>query len=342
MSLLIVIPTLNEATQIDAVIAGLLAEAPDGTLLVVADGGSTDGTPEIVRRRIAAEPRLRLIHNPQRLQSAGINLAVDLLGEGRTHLLRADAHAAYPPRFAGQLLEEMARTGAASVTVAMETVGSDAFTQGVAAAQNSILGTGGSAHRIGLSGTSGGRFVDHGHHALMRLADFRAVGGYDPGQSHNEDAELDHRLRRAGRKIWLTDRLRIRYLPRRSLGALYRQYLAHGRGRATTVMKHALPLKPRQMAPALVPVAVGLAGMGVVLAPVDAAWLLLAGPALLWAVVCLGFGSLLALRSRQWAVLWSGPAAMAMHLGWGVGFLRRRFSPRATRTGRAARRSTPS
>ena len=33
------IPTLNEAAQIDAVIAGLLAEAPDGTLLVVADGG---------------------------------------------------------------------------------------------------------------------------------------------------------------------------------------------------------------------------------------------------------------------------------------------------------------
>jgi hypothetical protein len=49
-----------------------------------------------------------------------------------------------------------------------------------------------------------GAFVDHGHHALMSIAAFRAVGGYDPDFAHNEDAELDHRLRAAGYDIWLT------------------------------------------------------------------------------------------------------------------------------------------
>ena len=99
----------------------LLAAEPDA-LAVVADGGSADGTQDIVRALMAAEPRLRLIHNPDRLQSAGINRAVDLLGEGRSHLLRADAHADYPPGFIPALLDEMALTGAASVTVGMETV----------------------------------------------------------------------------------------------------------------------------------------------------------------------------------------------------------------------------
>ena len=321
MTLLIVIPTLNEAAHIRGVLSALLADAPADALAVVADGGSADGTQDIVRALMAAEPRLRLIHNPDRLQSAGINRAVDLLGEGHSHLLRADAHADYPPGFIPALLEEMALTGAASVTVGMETVATDAFTKGVAAAQNSLLGTGGSAHRVG----AGGRYVDHGHHALMRLDAFRAVGGYDPTQSHNEDAELDHRLRRAGWTIWLTGRVRIRYIPRRTLGALFRQYRAHGRGRAETVMKHGLALKPRQMAPALVPVAVALAVLGLALAPWDAGWLMLAGPALVWAGLCLILAAALAIRARDAAVLWSGPAAMAMHLGWGLGFLARRF-----------------
>jgi succinoglycan biosynthesis protein ExoA len=324
MTLLIVVPTLNEAAHIAEVIATLLQDTPEGTRLAVADGGSRDGTRAIVEGLARTDPRIRLVDNPDRLQSAGINRAVALCGEGCSHLLRADAHAGYPPGFARLLLDEMERTGAVSVTVAMETVADSAFTEAVAAAQNSLLGTGGSAHRIG----AGGRFVDHGHHALMRLDAFRAVGGYDPGQSHNEDAELDHRLTRSGGRIWLTDRVRIRYMPRRSFGALFRQYRAHGRGRAMTVAKHGLRLKPRQIAPALVPPAVmaGLAGLA--LSPLSAGWLILAGPATVWALLCLGFGALLALRARRWPVLLSGPVAMTMHFGWGTGFLLQRLRPR--------------
>ena len=40
----------------------------------------------------------------------------------------------------------------------------------------------------------------------MRIAAFRAVGGYDESFSHNEDAELDYRLRQAGYRIWMTDK----------------------------------------------------------------------------------------------------------------------------------------
>lgn len=313
MTLLIVIPTLDEAAHIAAVLTGLRAEAPPGTRIVVADGGSLDTTRAIV----AGFADVTLIDNPQRLQGAGINRAVALHGQDATLLLRADAHARYPAGFIPTLLAEMRETGAAAIAVPMQTLGPTPFATAVAAAQNSLLGTGGSAHRIGRAGC----FVDHGHHALMRLDAFRAVGGYDPTQSHNEDAELDHRLTQAGHRIWLTARARIGYVPRGSFAALFRQYLKHGRGRATTVRKHGMRLKPRQIAPLLVPPALALALLGLLLAPFHPAWLVLTLPALAWAALCLCLGGLLALRARSLPVLLSGPVAMTMHLAWALGFL---------------------
>ena len=53
----------------------------------------------------------------------------------------------------------------------------------------------------------------------MRVAAFRAVGGYDESFSHNEDAELDYRLRAAGYRIWMTDKTFMVYYPRASVSA---------------------------------------------------------------------------------------------------------------------------
>lgn len=327
-SVLIVVPTLNEAAHVETVIARLLDGAPADSRLVVADGGSTDGTRETVTRLAMDDPRIRLVHNPGRIQSAGVNAAVRAEGDGADYLLRADAHAVYPEGYCRDLVEEIGRVEAAAVTVAMDTLARGGFSTGVAAAQNSLLGTGGSAHRT----NGGGRYTDHGHHALMRLDAFRAVGGYDERQSHNEDAELDQRLIRSGQKIWLTARTRIGYVPRGTAGGLFRQYLAYGRGRATTILKHRLRPRARQLAPLAVAPAVALLGAGAVAAAAtgEAAWFWTLGlPALAWATVCLGYGALLALRARDAAVLWSGPAAMTMHLGWSLGFLLRLLRPGA-------------
>jgi hypothetical protein len=72
----------------------------------------------------------------------------------------------------------------------------------------------------------------------MGIAAFRAVGGYDESFSHNEDAELDFRLRQAGFRIWMTDKTVMTYYPRASVLPLFRQYLGYGRGRAKNILKH--------------------------------------------------------------------------------------------------------
>lgn len=320
-SVLIVVPTLNEAAHVEAVVRSLLDGAPDAVTLAVADGGSTDGTAEIVARLAEADPRIRLVRNPARIQSAGINRAVREVGDGAAVLLRADAHAGYPPGFCRTLLDEMARTGAASVTVPLATVAERGFGAGAAAAQNSLIGTGGSAHRVGR----GGRFVDHGHHALMRLDAFRRLGGYDESFTHNEDAEFDRRLIGAGGRIWLTDKAAIRYVPRATAGALFRQYRRYGSGRAAMLLKHRLRPRLRQALPLAVPPVLLLAALGILSAALGAGagWLWLALPLAFWVAVCLGFGVALAWRAGSADRAWAGPAAMAMHLAWSLGFFGR-------------------
>lgn len=305
---LIVIPCLNEAATITSVLRQMRKEAP-GALIVVADGGSTDGTRAIVAAVEAETSDVRLIDNPARIQSAGINRAVAMFGSERTWLIRIDAHAGYPAGYVGGLVATAEATGATSVVVPMRTIGRGGFQIGVAAAQNSILGTGGSAHRVG--GKAG--FVDHGHHALMRIAAFRAVGGYRETMSHNEDAELDLRLTAAGGRIWLEPSLVIDYFPRAAPAALFRQYHGYGRGRAQTALVHGGGLKPRQA----LPLAIAPAVAGLALAPIS---IVPALPALGWAGLCLGWGVKMAAGARDPHQAWAGPAAMIMHLAWSLGF----------------------
>ena len=307
---MVVIPCLNEVDHIGALIDQLLEPAQRlGMTIVIADGGSTDGTRATVREIADAEPCVVLLDNPRRLQSAAVNLAVAEHGDSVDCFIRIDAHGGYPDDYCDRLLEEAIATGADSVVVSMATMGFGPFQKAVATAQNSKLGNGGSPHREGAPG----HWTDHGHHALMRVEAFRAVGGYDESFSHNEDAELDFRLRSAGYRIWMTDKTVMTYYPRSTAGALFRQYLGYGRGRAKNTLKHRTPLKIRQAIPLLVlPVVVGTA-----LAFLNLAALV---PAALWAAACLGYGAWLAVRQRDPYGPLAGVSAMIMHFAWSTGF----------------------
>lgn len=321
--LLVVIPCLNEEATLAGLVTAFAADLPEAQI-VVADGGSTDRSRAIVAELGRTLPNLRLLDNPARIQSAGVNLAVATYGAGRTWLLRIDAHAGYPAGYAATLLAAAARTGATSVVVPMVSEGTGGFQKAAAAAQNSVLGTGGSPHRH--LGT--GRFVDHGHHALMRIDLFRQVGGYREDMSHNEDAELDLRLAAAGGRIWLEPDAAIVYHPRRSPAALWRQYRGYGRGRARTLRLHGRRPALRQMLP-LLPLA------AVVLAPLALwhGWFLV--PLASWLGLCLLAGLVVGSRAGGgWALLCGVPAAIS-HLAWAAGFAQGILTPLEPTSGKS-------
>ncbi|MES1156884.1 MAG: glycosyltransferase family 2 protein, partial [Alphaproteobacteria bacterium] len=241
------------------------------------------------------------------------NMAVSAYGDDCPFFIRLDAHAHYPPGFLGRLIDAYNTSTADAVTVAMHAVAKPGafFHAATAAAQNSVLGNGGSKHRA--AGVR--RWVDHGHHALFKTALFRSVGGYDESFTHNEDAELDARITGAGGRILLAADIVMDYFPRATARGLAKQYFNYGAGRAKTAMKHRMRLKLRQLAPILVAPTALLA----LLAP---AWPIAAAPFALWLTLCVLYGGVLGLRAGKLSIAFSGFPAALMHFCWSLGYWR--------------------
>jgi succinoglycan biosynthesis protein ExoA len=190
----------------------------------------------------------------------------------------------------------------------MFTRGDTCFQRAAAAAQNSFLGTGGSAHRL----LNRGGWVEHGHHAIFDLERFNKLGGYDDELKFNEDAEFDRRLIKSGGRIWLADDLAITYFPRDNTISLFRQYVKHGRGRAHTFLRHGGRKRIRHIIlPSIAPIVI----LGF-LAPL---YWPLAVPASTWLLACLSYGLVLGIRQRDICAAGSGYAAMVMQLAWSLG-----------------------
>lgn len=314
-AILAVIPALNEERHIETCIRSLMAGSPElrQVPLVVADGGSTDGTVAIVERMKSEFPNLQVIHNPKRLQAAAMNLAVESLSTPQTrYIVRCDAHSIYPAGFILSVARTLQATGASSVVIPMDAVGDTCFERANAWIVDTPLGSGGSAHR---GGTVSG-YVDHGHHAGFDIAMYRQVGGYDETFSHNEDAEYDERVAQSGGKIFLDAGIRIRYIPRGSVQRLAKQYFNYGKGRARNVRKHGQRLKIRQALPVFALLA---SSGGFVLSPVFL-------PAIILPVGYIGVLAAASLAVAVWkrsmCGLLAGLISGTMHMSWAAGFLK--------------------
>jgi succinoglycan biosynthesis protein ExoA len=307
-------PVLNEERYVEAAIRSIVPRSGELQYeLLVVDGGSTDRTRSIVAELAAANSQIRLIPNEKRIQSAAVNLAARLADPRSGCLVRADCHMHYPEGFVAGCVGVLSNKQVASVVVPMRTEGVTSMQRAIAAAQNSRLGNGGAAHRlIGWSG-----FVEHGHHAAFDRQAFLELGGYDEGFSHNEDAEFDARLIRSGRRIYMNGDIAVTYFPRADLVSLARQYFQHGRGRASTLVKHRMLPRVRQVLPVVIVLATALSAGLAIFQP----WLLLVP--LLYVLLCLLWGAGLAIGEKDGWLVFSGVAAIVMHVSWGAGFLAR-------------------
>jgi cellulose synthase/poly-beta-1,6-N-acetylglucosamine synthase-like glycosyltransferase len=229
------VPAYQEEQYIETCLLGILAQdyPADRMEILVADGGSTDRTREIVGRIAGRDRRVRLLDNSQyRIQARGLNLCIR---ESRgAFIIVIVVHAEYAENYVSALVREFQRTGADVAGGAQRMKARTFFQQSLCAAFDSPLAMGGASYR---SEAKDG-WVDTVFPGAFRRAILEKVGGYDGQAVTNEDAELMQRVLAAGGRIYLSRDVVVHYYPRKSLALLAKQYFRYGQGRARTLLIH--------------------------------------------------------------------------------------------------------
>jgi glycosyltransferase involved in cell wall biosynthesis len=312
----VILPCRNEAGYIEDCLKSILQqEPPDGGFeIIVADGVSNDGTREYLERFCANNPKVRLLNNPGRIVSTGLNAA---LREARGEIIvRMDAHTVYAPDYIKQCLAVLRETGADNVGGPMCTTATTYKERAIRAVFHSPFAVGGArSHNPDYEG-----HVDTVIYGCWRKSIFEVVGSFDEELVRNQDDEHNLRLCRNGGKIYQSPRIRSQYHVRDSFRGVFRQYMQYGYWKVLVIRNHRLPASIRHLVPAGFVGSLGL--------------LLIAGlfwhPALAAAIVLAGIylsavllASLITAGRAEWKLLPALPLVFCcFQLGYGYGFLR--------------------
>jgi dolichol-phosphate mannosyltransferase len=113
----VVLPTYDEADNIEPVSAAILGALPGATLLVV-DDGSPDGTGQLADQLAAADPRIQVRHRPakQGLGKAYLDGFGIALAGGAERIVQMDADFSHDPAVLPTLLAPL-ETGRADLVI---------------------------------------------------------------------------------------------------------------------------------------------------------------------------------------------------------------------------------
>lgn len=308
----VLVPVLNEASIIEESAKAMLSQTFDGEIeYLFLDGGSADDTRQILERLAESEPRIRVLENPARLQSPGLNIG---LAESRGDFVaRMDAHSYYPPDYIAQGVDRLRAGGVAWVGGPQLPLGVGKWSERIALAMQSRLGIGGAVFRRPLTEEIE---TDTAFTGVWRRETLEELGGWDEEAITNEDGELAARIRAQGGRIVCVPGMAAECITRDSLPALAKQYYRYGRGRVRTLRLHPETMRASHV----LPPALALTALGA-----------LAGPRLTVRPARLGLAAYLGALALEGSRVSRGdggeegrfaPLVLAtMHVSWGAGFL---------------------
>jgi len=307
----VIVPMLNELHFIGPCVEGFLTQnyPADRLEILVIDGGSTDGSRDVVNELSERHPRVRLVDNPRRVAAAAANVGI---AEAKGEILCfLSAHGVPDPDYVPTSVRLLHEVDAVGVGGRYLHVGTEPKSKAIGLAMASPFGMA-SPHR-----SSGERVeVDTISHPTFLRQALVDVGGYDETLLRNEDYELNYRLRANGGRLVFCPEISSVYRPRGSLSTLRRQFFDYGRWKATVIRRHPEATQPRHLVP---PLAVVLVGATPLIATSRTGRRLIA-------LGVLGYGALLGAAvarehpAREGASLPTFVAAFpVMHGSWGLG-----------------------
>jgi succinoglycan biosynthesis protein ExoA len=207
----LIIPMYNESSDIVDMLESVRAQdyPHEALQLIVVDGGSTDGSIEIVQSWLdKSDVPGEIVENPRRTIPTSLNVG---LAHARPEniVVRLDAHTTYDRRYVATLVAGFAEAPATvgcvggSVSPDVDRLRFDHSL--VAALYTNPMGLGGAAYRFATTP----RVVGSVYLGAWRPGLLQAAGGFDERWEANEDSELAIRLRRMG-TTHTGSRLRVR------------------------------------------------------------------------------------------------------------------------------------
>lgn len=246
----IILPVRNEAKFISRAVRNFLDNdyPSDRMEIIVVDGCSEDGTRQELERLSKTDGRVRVIDNPDRITPVAMNLGVKAArGE---YVLMAGSHSEYAKDYLKSCVEVLERTGAGCVGGYMETLpgGTGLVASAISYATSSPFGVGSAKFRTG-----GGREqeVDALGVSFFRREVFEKVGIYNPLLVRNQDIEFSSRLRKAGYKIIVSPKIKLKYYNRDTFAGLRGQAFSNGKWNAYTLWIVGGGLRLRHLIPAI-------------------------------------------------------------------------------------------
>jgi succinoglycan biosynthesis protein ExoA len=336
----LIVPMLNEADHVEGFLDDVADQDFQGEVeLLVADGGSTDGSPDLLRG--AAERRgveLVTLHNDAGWVSRGLNACIraatgDLL-------VRLDCHSRYPPDYLRRCATAAEATGAQVVGGIIVAGGRTRIERSVACAMDSPFGgigfyrvlasdAGPLARLAGTFGLARGRNVartgrvdtDTLTFGAFRPEAFQLAGVFDESLRRNQDDEFNLRVRLAGGRVVLDPAIRVFYKPRGSLRKVFQQYFDYGYWKVAVMAKHRQLPGPRSLVPLALLGSVGVLALLGTQSP-TARRLLWAELALYGGLAAASAAATVRARGESPDLLPSVAAVFpAFHLGYGSGML---------------------
>jgi glycosyltransferase involved in cell wall biosynthesis len=310
----VIVPCRNEARFIERSVGSIFGnDYPAERLeVIVADGGSVDGTGAILGRLAALHRRLRIIDNPEQTTPFALNRAI-AVAQGEI-VIRFDAHAVMPPDYIGRCVDLLLSSHADNAGGAIRTVAqtSGPFSQAIVWALSSRFGVGNSGFRT-RSRDRGARPADTVFGGCWRRELFARIGGFNERLTRSQDIEFNLRIAQAGGTIVLDPEIVCDYYARADLRSFITHNFANG---VWAVMPFAfsevVPVRPRHLIPLLFVASLAIS-----------AWLPFPwsiGVCSAYALVNVAASAQIALARRSVSALALLPLAFAgLHFAYGIG-----------------------
>lgn len=243
-----VIPTLNESANIAKCIDSLLAQTMPVKVMVL-DGGSTDGTLEILKKY---GDKITIYENPERYVSNARNLALKKIDDDITHCLELIGHSWLEPdhveKRVEDLLELEKELGKKLAAIGCRTESSNPsgyVSRCIEGTLSSPIGSGGGqfSRFTGRHRTKIPAFSLHNVEAL------RSIEGWDEMFITSQDSDLSMRLINSGWEVWRSDVSMVYMQKRSTLGNWWRMCHRYGFWRTKVLLKHPRRIDPREFLP---------------------------------------------------------------------------------------------